>query len=91
MRDLAGKTILGFTQLLIVLGLLILAPAWTFDYWQAWVYLMVFAASSAAITLYLWKKDPQLLERRTAAGARIMVGTTDDRPTDLHHCMAAPR
>jgi protein-S-isoprenylcysteine O-methyltransferase Ste14 len=53
-----------------VLGILLFAPAWTLDYWQAWVYWLVFAASSALITLYLWKKDPKLLERRTNAGPR---------------------
>lgn len=68
MDKLAGKTVLGFTQLIIALGMLLLAPAWTLDYWQAWVYLSVFAASSALITAYLWKKDPQLLERRIRAG-----------------------
>jgi len=66
--NLARKTVLGFTQLIIVLGILLLAPAWTLDYWQAWVYLLVFAASSALITAYLWKKDPKLLERRIRAG-----------------------
>jgi protein-S-isoprenylcysteine O-methyltransferase Ste14 len=50
------------------LGILLLAPAWTLDYWQAWVYLCVFGASSALITAYLWKKDPKLLERRIHAG-----------------------
>jgi protein-S-isoprenylcysteine O-methyltransferase Ste14 len=55
-------------QLVTALGILLLAPAWTVDYWQAWVYLSVFAASSALITAYLWKKDRQLLERRLNAG-----------------------
>jgi len=57
-------------QLITVLGILLLAPAWTLHYWQAWVYLLVFAASSALITVYLWKHDPKLLERRTNAGPR---------------------
>ncbi len=68
MNNLAGKTVLGFTQLITVLVILLLAPAWTLDYWQAWVYLLVFAASAALITTYLWKKDPKLLERRINAG-----------------------
>lgn len=68
MNSLASKTVLGFTQLIIVLGILLLAPAWTLDYWQAWVYLLVFAVSAALITAYLWKEDPQLLERRINAG-----------------------
>jgi protein-S-isoprenylcysteine O-methyltransferase Ste14 len=66
--NLAGKTLLGFTQLVAVLGVLLFAPAWTLDYWQAWVYWFVFAASSALITTYLWKNDPKLLERRINAG-----------------------
>jgi protein-S-isoprenylcysteine O-methyltransferase Ste14 len=66
--NLARKTVLGFTQLIAVLGILLFAPAWTFDYWQAWMYLSVFAASAALITTYLWKKDPKLLERRLNAG-----------------------
>jgi hypothetical protein len=67
-NDLARKTIRGFAQLVTALGILLLAPAWTLDYWQAWVYLSVFAASSALITAYLWKKDRKLLERRLNAG-----------------------
>jgi protein-S-isoprenylcysteine O-methyltransferase Ste14 len=67
-NDLARKTALGFAQLITALGLLLLAPAWTLDYWQAWVYLSVFVASSALITAYLWNKDRKLLERRLNAG-----------------------
>jgi protein-S-isoprenylcysteine O-methyltransferase Ste14 len=66
--NLARKTVLGFTQLIAVLGVLLFAPAWTLDYWQAWVYLLIFAASSALITIYLWKKDRGLLQRRIEAG-----------------------
>jgi protein-S-isoprenylcysteine O-methyltransferase Ste14 len=66
--NLAEKTIRGFTQLIAALGFLLFTPAWTLDYWQAWLYLLVFAASSALITAYLWKKDQRLLERRINAG-----------------------
>lgn len=68
MNNLAGRAVLGLAQLIAVLGVLLLAPAWTLGYWQAWVYLFIFAASSALITTYLWKKDPQLLERRINGG-----------------------
>jgi len=68
MNSLECKTILGFGELIIALGLFLFAPAWTFDYWQAWVYIGVFAISAALITAYLWKKDPKLLERRVNAG-----------------------
>src|SRR5579871_963621 len=68
MNNLAKSTILGFAGLIMGLAILLLAPAWTLDFWQAWVYLFVFAASSALITGYLWKRDPELLERRVHAG-----------------------
>ena len=70
MNKFAGKTVLGFVKLIIGFGILLLAPAGTLDFWQAWVYLFVFAASASLITAYLWKKDPKLLERRLNAGFR---------------------
>jgi protein-S-isoprenylcysteine O-methyltransferase Ste14 len=50
------------------MGALIFLPAWTLDYWQAWTLLAVFGASALAVTLYLMKRDPKLLERRTQGG-----------------------
>ena len=47
---------------------LLFVPAWTVDYWQAWVFLAVFGVASLATTLYLMEKDPKLLERRVQAG-----------------------
>jgi protein-S-isoprenylcysteine O-methyltransferase Ste14 len=40
------------------------APAQTFDYWQAWVYLVIFVAFLFGITFYLFKNSPDLLARR---------------------------
>ena len=68
MDKLASRAVLGYTQLIAVLGILLFAPAWTLDYWQAWLYGFLFAASSALITLYLWKYDRLLLQRRIHAG-----------------------
>lgn len=67
--NLAAKTVLGFANLIFVLAIALFAPAWTFRFWQAWLYLFLFAASSAAITFYLWKRDRALLSRRVKAGA----------------------
>src|SRR5580692_1948931 len=47
---------------------LLFIPAWSLDYWQAWTFLVVYFAASAAITLYLIEKDPQLLARRMSGG-----------------------
>ena len=68
MNDLARRTILGFVQLILGLGIALFVPGCTLDFWQAWAYLFVFAVSTALISAYLWKKDPKLLERRVHAG-----------------------
>jgi protein-S-isoprenylcysteine O-methyltransferase Ste14 len=47
---------------------MLFVPAWKIDFWQAWVFLLIFAISSALITAYLWTNDPKLLERRVNAG-----------------------
>lgn len=68
MGTLAAKTTLGFAILILLLAIALFAPAWTFRFWQAWLYLFLFGMSSAAITIYLWKRDQALLARRISAG-----------------------
>jgi protein-S-isoprenylcysteine O-methyltransferase Ste14 len=68
LTNLAAKTILGFASLILLLAVALFAPAWTLLFWQAWLYLFLFASSSAAITIYLWKHDRALLSRRVNAG-----------------------
>ncbi|HEV3331198.1 MAG TPA: isoprenylcysteine carboxylmethyltransferase family protein [Bryobacteraceae bacterium] len=70
MNDLNRKALGGLVRFLIILMGLLFLPAWTLDYWQAWLFLAVFFGSSLAITLYVMKNDPQLLERRIRAGPR---------------------
>jgi protein-S-isoprenylcysteine O-methyltransferase Ste14 len=57
-------------QLALFLGIALFVPAWTLEYWQAWVCLFAFIASSALITLYLWQNDQSLLAGRVDAGPR---------------------
>ncbi len=54
----------------IALGALLFLPAWTLDYWQAWVFMLVFIASVQTIGVYLSLKDPELLERRKNVGPK---------------------
>jgi protein-S-isoprenylcysteine O-methyltransferase Ste14 len=68
MSHLARRTILGFAKLIAGLGLFLFVPAWTLNFWQAWVYLFLFTVSAALMSGYLWVKDPKLLERRVKAG-----------------------
>ncbi len=58
---------LGFAQL-VAIGLLIFLPAGTFDYWQAWVFLAVFALTAWFPSIYLQITNPVVLERRMRSG-----------------------
>jgi protein-S-isoprenylcysteine O-methyltransferase Ste14 len=68
MKNLNLKAFTGLFALLVVMAAALFLSAWTFNYWQAWVFLAVFFGSSFAITWYLMKNDPKLLERRVTAG-----------------------
>jgi protein-S-isoprenylcysteine O-methyltransferase Ste14 len=61
----ALKTFLGGAAFL---GLLLFLPAWTFRYWQAWVFIIVFMSAVSLVGIYLSLKDPALLERRKKFG-----------------------
>ncbi len=61
---------------MLVFAVLLLVSAGTVNYWQAWMFLAVYFVSSFAITLYLVKKDPKLLERRMSGGPFAEKQTT---------------
>jgi protein-S-isoprenylcysteine O-methyltransferase Ste14 len=69
-KALGAQAVLGLVQLAVILGVTLFVPAWTLDYWQAWVCLSLFISSSALITAYLWKNDQSLLAGRVNAGPR---------------------
>ena len=52
----------------ILFIVLIFGPAGTFHYWQGWLFLAVFAATTTAFTVYLALYDKPLLERRLQVG-----------------------
>jgi len=68
MNTLNTKAFGGLLGLLVAMAALLFLPAWTLDYWQAWVFLAVFGSSALAITMVLMNKDPGLLARRVHAG-----------------------
>ncbi len=68
MTDLNKKAWIGLVSLAFVLGLLLFIPAWSINYWQAWVYIANFFGCSAVVTIYLMKHDTGLLQRRVNGG-----------------------
>jgi len=57
----------GALGIVAFLGLIFL-PARTWNYWQGWLFLGVFAATTIVFTIYLARYDRPLLERRMNAG-----------------------
>ncbi len=68
MNKLITQTLGTFVMGVLVLGLLLFLPAGTLDYWQAWVFIVVFMISVSTVGVYLSLKDPALLERRKQIG-----------------------
>lgn len=68
---LIAQTLLGLVFFVAVL----FGPAGTFDYWQAWVFLAVFIATTILPSFYLAARYPEALARRMKAGP-----TAETRP-----------
>jgi protein-S-isoprenylcysteine O-methyltransferase Ste14 len=68
MIKLIIQTIGTFILGVIMLGSFLFIPAGTLNYWQAWLFILVFLLSSNAVGVYLSLKNPELLERRKKAG-----------------------
>lgn len=66
MKTISKTLVFGVVQL-VVLGSLLFLPAGTFDYWQAWV-LVVLATSTWISGVYLLRADPATLQGRTRGG-----------------------
>ncbi|HEX7959282.1 MAG TPA: isoprenylcysteine carboxylmethyltransferase family protein [Terriglobales bacterium] len=74
--NLYGNTLLRIGAVIIIFGLVLFVSAGTIHYWQAWLYLAVYAGASLLISLYLVKHDPALLKRRLSGGPTAEKRTT---------------
>lgn len=68
---LIAQTVFGLAFFVAVL----FWPAGTFDYWQSWVFLAVFIATTILPSIYLAVRHPEALARRMKAGP-----TAETRP-----------
>ncbi|MGB7872343.1 MAG: isoprenylcysteine carboxylmethyltransferase family protein [Mycobacterium sp.] len=66
MKTISRTLVFGVIQL-VVLGLLLFLPAGTFDYWQAWV-LVVVAISTWISGVFLLRTNPATLQGRMRGG-----------------------
>jgi protein-S-isoprenylcysteine O-methyltransferase Ste14 len=70
--ELAQRLLLRSVASLLVVALLIFLPAGTLRYWQGWVYMTISAIPMLLASLYFYKYDPKLVERR--------LQTKEERP-----------
>ena len=68
--DLNRKAKAVLASLQIILAAFLFLPAGTLNYWQGWVFLAVFFSAALAISAYLMKNNPTLLERRSQRRSR---------------------
>ena len=67
MKTIPKMLVFGLVEL-VVFGSMLFFPAGTFDYWQAWVFLVVVVLAAWIPTIYLQRKNPVVLERRMRGG-----------------------
>ncbi|MCV7223051.1 methyltransferase family protein [Mycolicibacterium elephantis] len=67
MKAVLRMLVFGVVEI-VVFGLVLFGLAGTFDYWQAWAFLAVFALSTWLPSMYLLRTNPQALQRRKRAG-----------------------
>ena len=65
---LKRKTILGFVLTTVIFELFLFVPAGSLNFWQGWVYSIITFVFLVGTAIYLWKRDPDLLKRRTEVG-----------------------
>jgi len=70
-KSLVTILVIRFILLFPVLGSMFFLPAWTLNYWQAWVYIFIVAIPAIFLGRYLYKHDRELLERRMRMKERL--------------------
>ena len=63
------QAVIGLAALAILLWVVLFVPAWTLNYWQAWIFWLVFVSCILAISAYFIKKDLTLIAGRLKVGA----------------------
>ena len=80
------KVFSTFPLMLAVMGAPIFLAAWSFAFWQAWLFLVVFSIATTTHALILLKYAPDVLVRRMKAGP-----TAETRPVQriIMSCITA--
>jgi len=74
--SLGSRAAVSVIRQLIVRVAVLLPFAWTVHYWQAWAFVAVLLVSDGATALYLYRRDPALLDRRLGRGVQARTEET---------------
>jgi protein-S-isoprenylcysteine O-methyltransferase Ste14 len=66
--NLSRRALSGFVNFQVFLGFVLFLPAWSLDFWQAWLYWALFGVLSLAVLVYFLEHDPKLIGRRMEVG-----------------------
>ena len=66
--NLTAQAFSGLAKLAALSWVFLFLPAGTLDFWQAWIFWLVFSGCALLITLYFLKRDPNLIASRLRAG-----------------------
>lgn len=64
MENLVKKVIVAYAIAFVALGLMFFVPAGTIYFWQAWIYLILMFFVAISISIYLFRHDKAVIERR---------------------------
>ena len=67
MKTIPKMLVFGLAEL-VVFGFMLFFPAGTFNYWQAWVFLVVVGLAAWAPTIYVLRTNPVALQGRMSGG-----------------------
>jgi protein-S-isoprenylcysteine O-methyltransferase Ste14 len=68
--ELSKKTLTGLARMQLGMLLMLIVPAWSLAFWQAWLYWILSTAAALATALYFLTHDRALMRRRLEVGAR---------------------
>lgn len=69
--SIGSKLTLRFGVGLLLVAALIFIPAGTWRYWQGWAYLALFFIPGVTLSFWLYRRDPQLIERRLQSKEKV--------------------
>ena len=71
MNSLTAKALIGFVKKLLTVSLLVFVPGGLLDFWEGWLFLIVYFTPQLLTTIYLLKNDHELMQRRLKGGPAI--------------------